>query len=144
MVAQTVPEFHRHVDILERLTVAGMSSDESDNERTVADPARTQREPSYEIIMPAWRNQRLFAWLHVFDKFHIATRRRIGASPGEWPHARQINVRNPKISSSTKYIPDLPIDAYDPAWLNTRYDLELMVRPSEEIYDFTHPDAVHA
>lgn len=142
-MAQTVPQLQRHVPILENLTIAGMSSDESDTERIASDPTLAGQEPRYEIKQPLWRNSKLFAWLHVFDKFHIAARRITGPSPGEWPHAR-FRSRVPKFSSNLNFVPDLPIDAYSDDWLNTRHDLEFMVRPTEDTYDFTHPDEIHA
>ncbi|KAF9455284.1 hypothetical protein BDZ94DRAFT_1316412 [Collybia nuda] len=141
--ALTIPELNQHYTILEELTVNGMSSDESDSERLALDTTLHGQKPKYEVTSPSWRNVKLHDWLHVFNVLYIAKRRSSGPSVGEWPHNQFCHSTLPKLSLSTKFVSELPINAYDTHWLGTQYDIEWAVKPVDTEYTFTHNDAVY-
>jgi hypothetical protein len=106
----------------------GMSSDESDGEHA-------EIGKSYHVSRPKWRSAEVGAWLRVFDSVHLESVRERGSSHG--PHIRVYNHASPRISSSKKFVPRLPINAYDTHWLEKQNEIDLSVRPSDP-YNFTH------
>lgn len=130
--------------MLEELTVAGMSSDESDSELATSNPALRNSMPSYEITTPVWRNPKLHAWLRVFDNVYLVQRRVGGPSVGDWPHTRYSDSGTPKASSSDRFVVSLPTNAYNPAWLRTRHDRDFVIHPLDEEYSFTHDPRIYS
>ena len=113
------PSLKAHRGLLEQLTPAGMSSDE---ERT------TGQYTQYDVVEPAWRSDLVTTWLRIFDALHSEARRSgvFGNQRGSAPHMR---LSNGKISTSGKFIPGLPRNAYDDAWFNTQVHAEDTVQP---------------
>jgi hypothetical protein len=125
----------RHVDILERLGVDGMSDDESETN----DIPRTRRQRvKFKVLTPKWRNPSLTDWLHVLDTVYWVRRRDKGSSRGDYPRNRLYNARTPRFSTRKSYVPGLPINAYSAEWLEERHDVDFAVCPGQEIYDFSH------
>lgn len=140
-IATMDPLLQKHVHVLQRLGVDGMSSDESDVEELWHDPAVRRRQPSYFVSTPAWRHPSLTAWLLAFDSMHVISRRMAGNRlRGAYPRCR-IYARD-RSSKSKRYVSHLPKTAYNPDWLKTRNNIEFTVAPTEEIYPFTHDDHV--
>jgi hypothetical protein len=140
-IATIDPLLGKHVHILQRLGVEGMSSDESDVEELRRDPAVRRRQPSYFVSTPAWRHPTLTAWLLAFDSMHVISRRTAGKRlRGAYPRCR-IYARD-RSSKSKRYVSHLPKTAYNPDWLKTRHNIEFTVAPTEENYSFTHDDHV--
>ncbi|TFK68612.1 hypothetical protein BDN72DRAFT_897950 [Pluteus cervinus] len=144
-IANKLPFLQYHVNILERLGVNGMSSDESGSEDQ---PAGNQgpRLPVYHILFPQWRAPNISAFLHVIDSAHV-TERMVSTdaamSPGAIPRIREIDFTAPRYSTKrNNFVPDLPLNAYRQEWLATRVDLALSVRPRDEHYEFRHDNAV--
>jgi len=141
-IATLDPLLGKHVHILQRLGVEGMSSDESDVEELRRDPAVRRRQPSYFVLTPSWRHPSLTAWLSAFDSMHVIARRTTGNRlRGAYPRCR-IYARD-RPSKSKRYVSHLPTTAYDPGWLKTRHNIEFTVAPTEEIYPFTHDDRIN-
>lgn len=139
-----VPELNQHQAILEELTIAGMSSDESDSKHIASDLALRNERPRYEVTAPAWRHPRLHGWLRVFDILHIARQRSNGSLVGEWPHNRFRHSLAPKASSSLRFVSGLPIGTYNNNWLGTHHDIDFAVQPLEQEYNFTHDDTIYS
>lgn len=135
-IARAIPHsLGRHLDILERLGVDGMSSDESDSDDL---PRVRRKRVTFKVRTPRWRNPALSDWLHAFDTVAWVHRRDKGPTRGEHPRHRLHNHRTPNFSDSKKYVPGLPINAYRADWLETRLDVDFAVCPNENIYDFSH------
>jgi hypothetical protein len=135
LVAQTFPPLHRHVAILQRLGVEGMSDDESD----VEEMQTRQRPPRYFVIQPAWRAKALTSWLQIFDSVHILLRRTDGEpSQGAFPRQRIYNYRPQRFSRAKKYVSHLPLNTYDKRWLSTIHNIDFSVCPQKTPYDFVH------
>ena len=80
----------------------------------------------YEVILPAWRSDRLTAWLRIFNALHVRAKRSglLSVKPGPEPRLRMISGRR---STGGKFVAGLPRDAYDDEWL--RGQDEAIVRP---------------
>ncbi|KAJ7877686.1 hypothetical protein B0H13DRAFT_1570562, partial [Mycena leptocephala] len=131
-LAYTFKPLHKHIDILERLGVDGMSSDESETD----DNHHTQ----YQILAPLWRDRHLAAWLRVFDSLHHILRRGSDAyaSRGAFPRHRKVGQQR---STNTTFVSGLPINVYDHHWITQDARRKYDLRPSTEQYDFSHePD----
>ncbi|KAJ7223832.1 hypothetical protein C8J57DRAFT_1391461 [Mycena rebaudengoi] len=134
-IAEEIDELNEHVDMLERFGVDGMSSDESEVDDS-------DGELTYSITAPAWRATAATPWLRTLDAAHNLTR--IGGASsvphslrGAWAHTRQESGRK----KNGKFVRALPINAYNPAWLAQNPSKKLVLRPTEEQYDFSHrPD----
>ncbi len=135
-LAYTFKPLRKHISILERLGIDGMSSDESETEDVDG-----QHHTQFQILAPLWRARRISGWLRMFDSIHNILRRGgdTEASQGSFPRRRRAGQRR---SSSAKFVAGLPINAYDSDWIardaRRRYDL----RPSTEHYDFNHDDDI--
>lgn len=114
------------------LGVDGMSSDESDH-------GDMSGIPQFRIVKKPWRNPILSSWLHVFDAIHRYSRFRPvrRTTRGAQPHIRLLGN---KIDDSRPAVIRLPINAYNPVWLEMldAYDQELLNADEEESYDFSH------
>lgn len=109
-----------------------MSSDESD-----IDP--TTNQVSYTVIKPDWRHPELQHWLQIFDQLH--RRNHLGNwsndKRGAFAHLR---VGSQKVHRKMCAPPNLPINAYNPQWLDARQELYVkhVLCPNPATYDFTH------
>lgn len=119
----------QHVQMVRRLGVDGMSSDESSVENDIV---------HYRVVKKRWRNEKVTSWLRAFDAMYrkkrvSATNRR---SRGAAVHAREVTNT---FDDSRAAVPHLPRSAYDEIWLQAlqAVDLEdLCVR--DEPYVFEH------
>lgn len=129
--------------MLERLGVQGMSSDESDREEVRTRPAARLHTPKFRNLLPRWRSKELANWLHVFDSIHMISRRTGGSSSqGAFPRLRIHNIQSPKYSNSRAFVSQLPLNAYSMDWLNARNDVDFLVQPDNQEYDFSHDDDI--
>ena len=142
LVAQSFPPLHRHIAMLQRLGVDGMSDDESDVEELQLNPQTRQRAPRYFVVQPAWRAKTMTPWLQIFDSLHILLRRMNDSpSQGAYPRQRIYNYRPKRFSHrAKKYVSNLPLDAYDQHWLSTMYNVSFSVCPEKQPYDFAHDE----
>lgn len=137
-VAKFFDPLKRHLDILEALGPNGMSSDESDVDCNT-------RQLTYTIVKPDWRHPDLHNWLKVFDQLHH--RNHINSwsldKRGAFPHIR---IGSQKVHRKVQVPAGLPINAYDPKWLDGREELYLkhVLCPKEERYIFSHSSDVIA
>lgn len=122
--------------MLEQLGPDGMSSDESEGE----DFDGQQR---YMVFQPRFRSELVTVWLRVFDALHAIRRKTASDKRGAWPRLRVTDVD--RYSESTKFVPELPINAYRAEWLAARVsrgDIDFTVRPSPEEFDFSHDQRI--
>ncbi|KAJ6562035.1 hypothetical protein B0H19DRAFT_873242, partial [Mycena capillaripes] len=136
-LAYMFKSLNRHIDMLERLGIDGMSSDESETE--IADE---EHHTQYQILAPLWRARELAAWLRMFDSIHNIFRRSGDslASRGAFPHRRKVGQKR---STNIKFVPGLPINVYDQEWITKDAKRKYDLRPSSEHYDFSHdPDII--
>jgi len=122
----------KHMDILDALGVDGMSSDELS-----FDPHTSQR--TYTIVKPSWRHHDLDNWLKVFDQLHHRNHVLSWSldKRGTFTHLR---AGSQKICQTVHAPSYLPINAYDPKWLESRESLYLrhVLCPKEQLYGFDH------
>ena len=115
-----------------------MSSDESDIDRAT-------NQPMYTVVKPDWRHPDLHNWLKVLD--HLHHRAHINSwskdKRGAFAHTR---VGSQRVHKKTHAPPHLPLNAYDPLWLEGRETLYVkhVLRPKAELYSFTHSSDVIA
>lgn len=137
-IAKMFDPLTKHLDVLDALGPDGMSSDES-----LVDS--DTRQPTYTIVKPDWRHPDLHNWLQVFDQLHH--RNHINSwsvdKRGAFPHIRAGSQKVRKKLSAPK---GLPINAYDPKWLEAREALYLkhVLSPCPEQYNFNHTSDVIA
>ncbi|KAI9436770.1 hypothetical protein BJY52DRAFT_1130363, partial [Lactarius psammicola] len=127
----------RHIDVLDALGVDGMSSDESS-----FDPHTSQ--PIYTLVKPSWRHPDLHDWLKVFDQLHH--RNHVNSwsldKRGAFTHIR---AGSQKIRQTVHAPPHLPVNAYDPKWLESRETLYVRhVLCPKDPHRFDHPPDVIA
>ena len=126
----------KHIDVLDALGVDGMSSDESS-----FDPHTSQ--PTYTIVKPSWRHPDLHDWLRVFDQLHHRNHVHSWSLDkcGAFTHIR---AGSQKIHQTVHAPPRLPVNAYDPKWLESRETLYVrhVLCPKENPYVFDHPPEV--
>jgi len=115
-----------------------MSSDESS-----FDPHTSQ--PTYTIVKPSWRHRDLHNWLKVFDQLHHRNHVHSWSldKRGAFTHIR---AGSQKIRQTVHAPPRLPVNAYDPKWLEGRESLYVrhVLCPKEQSYVFDHPADVIA
>ena len=120
--------------MLKELGVDGMSSDETD----VGDPIGQKR-----ILIKDWRNSNLTIWLRTFDEVYMRRREKpVGEEDlrGNLPHIR---TPSDKHSQSSKVVRGLPINAYEPEWLERLHPLDYAdVDPKPTPYRFLHDNSV--
>lgn len=123
--AHQFPLLQKHIPMLEELGPDGMSSDESDR----GDKELTR----YRIHSPAWRADAVGSWLRTFDTISTIFRRETGAGANP-------RIRNPtqRKSDRKEFVPGLPINVYDPSWLERDARRKYDLYPAQETYDFTH------
>ena len=120
---------HRH--LLEQLGVAGMSSDEEeDEEHQAMDQGTGNILPvkQYLIRLPQWRSEVTTAWLRVFDILYLRARADcvFGDQRGAFPHARSTSGER---STNPRFVSRLPENAYDERWLRSLVDHRAVLRP---------------
>lgn len=105
--------------LLEELGPAGMSSDEEQ-------PVGLSKK--YEVIEPAWRSEVVTCWLRIFDALHGQAKRGgvYGDQRGSTPRMRESNNTT---STSGKFVPRLPRNAYDDDWFKSQAHAENTVQP---------------
>ena len=108
--------------MLEELGIDGMSSDEGEE---------TNNGIQYRIYAPRWRALVVTAWLRVFDSLYLHHRmgNDSGDQRGTLPRRR---VPTTLESSSRKYVPGLPRNAYSTNWLEEQLDVTNLVHPAPE------------
>ncbi|KII89497.1 hypothetical protein PLICRDRAFT_175670 [Plicaturopsis crispa FD-325 SS-3] len=123
----------RHVPILQLLGPDGMSSDEEEG------PPGTR---VFQIYEPRFRADQVTVWLRTFDSIHHLLRSSAPDLRGNWPRSRNVQEDDdndrPPLSRSNKFVPGLPVNAYNAEWLRARHDVSYAVRPSQEPFDFNH------
>lgn len=109
----------------------------SDEERVVG----VTRE--YDIFVPSWRSNAVTAWLRVFDILYTRARRyelfRDGR--GAYPRTR-LTEENATVSASPRFVPGLPLNAYDEGWLHRQVDVRNVVHPLPPVDYYHDPRAV--
>ena len=113
--------------MLEDLGPEGMSSDEE---------VTTPEGKKYFILIPRWRAPVLTPWLRIFDSLYLRHRnqREHGDQRGCMPRKRYACAKE---STSRKWVPGLPINAYRSDWLEHQLDIANVVHPSAE-RPYTH------
>ena len=113
--------------MLEGLGVDGMSSNEE---------VKTTKGKKYFVLIPKWRAPMLTPWLRIFDSLYLRHRNREehGDQRGSMPRKRYACNKE---STSRKFIPGLPINAYRPDWLEQQLDVTNVIHPSDP-QPYTH------
>ena len=136
--AKLYSPLRKHIDVLDALGVDGMSSDESSFDSHTS-------QPTYTIVKPSWRHPDLHHWLKVFDQLHH--RNHVNSwsldKRGAFTHIR---AGSQKIRQTVHAPSYLPVNAYDPRWLESRESLYVrhVLCPEEGSYVFNHPPDVIA
>jgi hypothetical protein len=137
-IAKLFDPLTQHLDVLDTLGPDGMSSDES-----LFDPDTHQM--TYAVAKPDWRHPDLHHWLKIFDQ--LQHRNHINSwsldKRGAFPHIR---LGSQKVHKKAHAPTCLPINAYNPTWLDSREPLYLkhVLCPKMEQYNFNHSSNVIA
>ncbi|KAJ8693182.1 hypothetical protein PTI98_010423 [Pleurotus ostreatus] len=121
---------HKHISLLDRLGVDGMSSDESDGEECMGSEVHTAA-PRFRVRRPVWRAQVVGRWLQAFDSFYLRQRQASQDKRGCYPRVRVRDNTEP--STSKDFVAGLPLNAYDQVWMVRQSD----VCASQEHGDFS-------
>jgi hypothetical protein len=107
--------------MLRDLGIDGMSSDEEVN---------APEGKRYLILVPKWRAQFLTLWLRLFDTLYLRhrTRGENGDQRGCLPRKRDGSTKE---STSRRFVPGLPINAYRADWLERQLDVANVVHPTD-------------
>ncbi|KAI0689976.1 hypothetical protein C8T65DRAFT_588268, partial [Cerioporus squamosus] len=122
----------RHVWILERLGIDGMSSDEEDT----AAPFKR-----FRILVKPWRHARVTTFLRTLDALYRLWRATSSQAEkrGSQPRLRYISDKR----STSHAVSRLPANAYDDVWYGEQSSVEQdNLRAREEPYDFGHDPAI--
>ncbi|KDR65578.1 hypothetical protein GALMADRAFT_148577 [Galerina marginata CBS 339.88] len=134
------PDLQKHLEFVQELGIAGMSSDESDYEevgRNTATLART-RAPRYRVLRPKWRNIQVGEWLETIDIVGFIMRRNGPKKQGGYPRIRTQSGIISKYSTSDSFVPGLAVNTYDQTWLADRADADFVIFPRPESYRLVH------
>ncbi|KAH9057790.1 hypothetical protein EDB87DRAFT_1564728, partial [Lactarius vividus] len=108
-IAKLFDPLTKHLGVLDTLGPDGMSLDEF-----LVDPDKQQL--MYTVAKPDWRHPGLHNWLKVFDQLHH--RNHVNSwsldKRGAFPHIR---AGSQKVHKKVHVPTCLPINAYDPKWL---------------------------
>ena len=117
------PQMQPQRIMLEALGPEGMSSDE--------EVKTTSEGKKYFILVLKWRAAALTPWLRVFDSLYLRNRHQEahGDQRGFLPRKRYACSKQ---STSRKWVPGLPINAYRTDWLEQQLDIANVVHPSPE------------
>ncbi|KAI0648927.1 hypothetical protein C8Q79DRAFT_904310 [Trametes meyenii] len=119
----------RHIRILQRLGVDGMSSDEEDT----ASPF-----PCYHVSHKPWRAHAVTRFLRVLDALYRRRRSRQGQGSRRGAQPR-LRFQSSNVSSQATAVHGLPRNAYDSNWLTARTAVEIEdLNIDETQYDFSH------
>ncbi|KAI9436902.1 hypothetical protein H4582DRAFT_2058377 [Lactarius indigo] len=137
-VVKIYDPLRKHLPFLDSLGPDGMSSDKS-----AVEPSTNRQ--TYTVIKPDWQHPDLHSWLKVLDQLHHQHHiMSWGVNKrGALPH---IHVGFQKVHNKLHAPPGLPINAYNPIWLNSREVLYLkhVLCPKAEPYTFSHSSDVIA
>ena len=116
------PQMQQQRIMLEALGPDGMSSDEE---------VITPEGKKYFILVSKWRAPFLTPWLRIFDSLYLRHRNQQehGDQRGCLPRKRYASTR---VSTSQKWVPGLPVNAYRLDWLEQQLDVANVVHPSPE------------
>lgn len=118
---------HRQMEpqrrMLEDLGIDGMSSDEEE---------AVNGQKRYLITPPQWRMPFVGVWLRVFDGLCIHRRLEGDAADGRGRLPRDRIATN-RFSTSKKFVPGLPINAYRKSWLDKQLDVKNVIHPAPEL-----------
>ncbi|KAF8179249.1 hypothetical protein K438DRAFT_1977322 [Mycena galopus ATCC 62051] len=131
-IAHDFPPFNRHIPMLEYLGIEGMSSDESDQDANIPRHPLSASLVQYRIRTPQWRDRSVTTWLRMFDSVHNILRWRVR------PGADRRSRNDGRKSENPKFVPGLPINAYDPRWMESDTRRKYDSHPRPEPYDFAH------
>ena len=115
-----------------------MSPDESDVDCN-------SKQVTYTVVKPNWWHPNLHNWLKVFDQLHH--RNHINSwsldKCGAFPH---ICIGSQKVHKRVQVLSGLPINAYDPKWLEGQEALYVkhMLCPNMVKYMFAHSSDMFA
>ncbi|KAK0440671.1 uncharacterized protein EV420DRAFT_1279111 [Desarmillaria tabescens] len=126
-------EMHRHVQIMKCLGSDGMSSDEPE-------PGMPQTHMTYRRKLLPWHSGSLMALLRLFDTIYQTDYRLQPDHTPTWGKMPRLREGHQACrSSDLKYVPGLPINAYDKGWILKRDHVFLRdkVKPTKEQYDFS-------
>ena len=84
-----IPLLRCHVDMLERVGVEGMSSDESDTEEAIGNAYVRRNNTRYRAKQPVWQAIILDAWLRVFDTCYVLEFQK-QSNPSAWCMRAQV------------------------------------------------------
>lgn len=125
-VALRYPQMEPQRLMLEALGIDGMSSEEE---------MQTPQGKKYFILVSKWRSPLLIPWLRVFDSLYSRQRNtEDGDQRGCLPRQRRASTRE---STSRKWVPGLPSNAYRSDWLEQQPDVPNVVHPSDH-QPYTH------
>ncbi len=122
------PRLQRHLELLGRLGVDGMSSDESDEE------LEDGSGPVSRVRRPIWRAPIVGRWLQVFDSVNLKRRQTTQDKRGCYPRIRVRNNSEP--SCSKGFVEGLPMNAYDESWMARHAQSQALA--SKDYGDFSH------
>ena len=129
------PLLRTHVNLLEHLGIDGMSSDESDHEEARHDRVAGSWAATYSVLTPQWRAWELAPWLHILDVAYVIVRRAGAELQGDYPQNRLYDERSIRYSNSLKFVDALPINVYDPQWLEANNNI---CQVDNSYYSFVH------
>ncbi|KAJ3551266.1 hypothetical protein NM688_g4804 [Phlebia brevispora] len=134
-IVRMTPALARHEEILRRLGVNGMSSDESD---TGAQPVQ------YRITTPRWRHPAIRPFLQVLDDLYTLFRLQGGFS-----NSRQGSIHRHRVPANIQSdghpVSGLPQNAYNPEWLGSQASfVQGQLAPQPQHYSFTYDPSIHA
>ena len=98
----------------------------------------------YDILVPAWRAPLVTAWLRVFDILYMRARRDgiFKDHRGSYPRTRIVE-EHARVSTSTNFVSELPLNAYEENWLRRQVNAKNVVRPRPSV-DYYHDSRVIA
>ena len=109
--------------LLEAFGVDGMSSDE---EEKVHDGIQ------YRALVPRWRAPMVTPWLRMFDSIYRYYR--LEDNPGDMRGAMpRRRVPSAIMSTSKRFVPGLPLNAYALNWLEEQLDIANSVHPGPNV-----------
>ncbi|KAF9487922.1 hypothetical protein BDN71DRAFT_1513501 [Pleurotus eryngii] len=122
---------------MQHLGPDGMSSYESNVEdgRGGEDPANLTRS-IFRVVAPNWRACEVGKWLEPFDAIHLFSHHNSNDLRGQYP---RLWLRTPHtVDRTTRAVKDLPVNAYDPAWLEQQTQADFTIRATNQCYEFQH------
>ena len=90
----------------------------------------------FDVLEPPWRSQNVTAWLRIFDALYTRARRE-GLYGDQRGSVTRLRVDGVKRSTSEKFVPRLPINAYDKEWFSHQRYTEDTVQPGPQVV-YTH------